>query len=508
MSQSLSLRRLLQILLTGFVGQGLTILTQLLVPPFFLRYYSSGIEMYGEWIILSSAVNYLGTLNYGVQTYASNEMTIRYGGGDIAGARVIQASAFRLLLLFVTIFAAGGLVVFVIPPGHLLPMLHHTSGPAAALTLYLLILQIGMNMFFSLLTNSYMAVGLLHRGNYISSAQRLLMILGMAAAIYRRSSFPVLAAVQLLSYVIFLLFALYDLRRIAPDLVPRLSAGSWTTVKAILKPSAHFGLIAVAGFLTWQGPTLLIGFVLGPAVVGVFNLVRVVFQMSRQLLSMASSVFAQDITLMVGRRDWPQLRRLYDLSERLVLFLIPVISIGSLLMCPLLFTVWLHKRSLYQPELCILMAIVSAVLGLKEHKTQFQSSSNEHEQLSTFSLIGYSAMLLISVPVMHRFGLPGFIITWLVWEMVQTAGVIRLNRRLFPAEHTFDTQLLLRFCAFIAVAFAAITLPALKEAHWPLPAGIASALGISALLALAAYFVFQIDEIRRLLMGRLRRRSA
>lgn len=502
----MSLRRLLQILLTGFVGQGLTVLTQLLVPPFFLRYYPSGIEMYGEWIILSSAVNYLGTLNYGVQTYASNEMTIRYGGGDVAGARVVQASAFRLLLLFVVIFAAGGLLVFVLPLAHLLP-LRHTSASAAALTLYLLILQIGLNMFFSLLTNSYMAVGLLHRGNYISSAQRFLMIVCMAIAIYLRSSFPVLAAIQLLSYLIFFAFALYDLRRIAPALVPSLRAGSWRTVKAILRPSAHFGLIAVAGFLTWQGPVLLIGFVLGPGVVGIFNLIRVVFQMSRQLLSMASSVFAQDITLMVGRKDWPQLRRLYDLSERLVLFLIPIISIGSLLMCPFLFTIWLHKRSLYQPELCILMAIVSAVLGLKEHKTQFQSSSNEHEQLSTFILAGYSIMLLVSIPVMHRFGLTGFILTWLVWEIIQTAGVVRLNKRLFPADYRFDTHLLLRFCGFIAVAFAAVAVPALHEASWSLPTGVAAAIAISATLAIFAYFVFQIDEIRKLLVIRYRRRN-
>ena len=502
----MSLRRLLQILLTGFLGQGLSILTQLLIPPFFFRFYPSGIEAYGEWIALSAAVNYLGTLNYGVQTYASNQMTILYGGGDIAGAKRVQASAFRLLLLFVTVFAVAGIAVFLLPVAGWL-RLHHVTPREASVTLYLLILQIGVNMFFSLLTNSYMAVGLLHRGNYISSAQRLLMILSMAAAILLHSSFPVLAAIQLLSYLLFFAYTLFDLRRIAPVLVPSLREGTWRDVKAILKPSGHFGLIAVAGFLTWQGPTLLIQRELGASVGAVFNLVRVVFQMSRQLLSMASSVFAQDITLMVGRKDWPQLRRLYDLSERLVLFLIPIVSIGSLLLCPFLFTIWLHKRSLYQPELCILMALVSAVLGLKEHKTQFQSSSNEHETLSTFILVGYTAMLLLSIPVMHRFGLPGFIVTWLVWETIQTAGVVRLNKSLFPADYTFETHLLLRFCGFITLAFAAVTLPALHEAHWPLAAGVVAAVGISAVLGLVAYFVFQMDDIRKLLVTRYQRRS-
>ncbi len=501
----MSLRRLLQILLTGFVGQGLTVLTQLLVPPFFFRFYPSGVEVYGEWLALSAAVNYLGTLNYGIQSYASNQITILYNGGDVPGARTIQASALRLLLLIAFVFAVAGLAVFVLPVATWL-RLRHVGANAAALTLYLLILQIGSSMFLNLLTNSYMAVGLLHRGNYIASAQRLLMILSMAIAIYFRSGFPILAGLQLASYLIFFAFTLIDLHRVAPDLVPNLSAGSWFTVGAILKPSGHFGLIAVAGFLTWQGPILVIQRVMGPGTVALFGVVRVVFQMSRQLLSMASSVFAQDITLMVGRQDWPRLRRLYDLSERLVLFLIPVVSIGSLLLCPLFFTVWLHKRNLYQPWLCFTMAIISAVLGLKEHKTQFQSSSNQHEELSTFILIGYSVMLAVSVPVMHRFGLTGFLLTWLAWEIIQTGGIIRLNTRLFPAEYRFGKHLLWRFCGFVTVAFTAVSWPALREASWSLSLGVAAAFGCSALLAAAAWPTFQMTEIFQLLRDRALRR--
>lgn len=176
------LKRILQLLFTGFLGQGLTVLTQLLVPPFFLRFYGAGVEVYGEWIALSASVNYLGTLNYGVQTYAGNRMTILYARGDAAAARAIQASAFRLLLLFLGVFAAGGMLVFCLPVAAIL-RLRHVSPDAAAWTLYLLILQIAANMFFSLLTNSYMAVGRLHRGNYIASGQRLAGIVCMAVAV-------------------------------------------------------------------------------------------------------------------------------------------------------------------------------------------------------------------------------------------------------------------------------------------------------------------------------------
>src|ERR1700680_1391026 len=99
----MKLGRILQLLLTSFLGQGITVISQLLLPPFFLRFL--GLEVYGEWIALSASVNYLGTLNYGIQTYANNEMTILYNRGDEEGAKTIQASAFRLLLLLFLLFA-------------------------------------------------------------------------------------------------------------------------------------------------------------------------------------------------------------------------------------------------------------------------------------------------------------------------------------------------------------------------------------------------------------------
>ena len=111
----MNLRRLLQILLSGFLNQGVTVVTQLVVPPLFLHYYASGVAAYGEWLALSAAVNYLGMLNYGIQSYANNEMTIRFNAGDRLGAKVVQSGAFRLLLLVTGIFVVAGSVVFDLP---------------------------------------------------------------------------------------------------------------------------------------------------------------------------------------------------------------------------------------------------------------------------------------------------------------------------------------------------------------------------------------------------------
>ncbi len=501
------LGRLLRLLLTNLMDRGITVFVQLVVPPFFLRTYANGVEAYGEWLALSASINYLQTLNYGVQTYANNQVTILYSGGDLQQAKAVQSSALRLLLLLALLLMLLGTVVFLVPVTGLLK-LRYVAPRAAELTVYLLIMQMAVAMIFDFLTNSFMAVGLLHRGGYWANAQRFTGVVLMAIALTNRAPFPVLAAAQLAPLLIFLWPVLLDVRRSAPRLAPSLRHGSWRQVAAIIRPSGQFGLIAIAGFLTWQGPLLLIELVLGPAAAGLFGLVRVVFQMSRQLLALASFAIGQDITLLVGQRNWRQLLRLYDLSERLVLFLVPIVSVGSLLMCPLLFAVWLHKRDLYEPLTCTLMAAVSAVLGIKEHKTQFQSASNQHRELSYFVLLGYATMLTVSVFAMKALGLTGFIVTWLVWEVIQTAFILRLNARLFPSDFRISTRPVARLAGLLAVSFLLAAGPAFLDKNWSLGFSALVAVGITASLGVASYFLFGADELVALLSARLRSRFA
>jgi O-antigen/teichoic acid export membrane protein len=503
----MNLGRIVQLLFSNLLAQLVSIFMQLVVPPLFLRFYANGIEVYGEWIALSASISYLHTLNLGVQTYASNQMTILYSAGDIPAAKTVQASALRLLLLLIILFVFGGLSVLLIPVDSLLK-LTHVAPFAARLTLYLLMVQMAVFMLFDFLINSYMAIRMLHRGGNWVNAQRFCSVLLMGVALWHRSSFAVLAAVQLGSLLLFLLLVFLDVRRTAPILLPSLRYGNWRQVADILKPSGHFGLIAIAGILTWQGPVLLIQIVLGPAAAGLFSLVRVVFQMSRQLLAITSWIIGQDISLLVGKQNWEQLRRLYDLSERVVLFLVPVISVGSLLMCPFLFAVWLHKRDFYDPLLCILMAMISAALGIKEHKTQFQSASNQHEALSYFVLSGYAIMLFVSFFSMRAFGLAGFLVTWLVWEIIQTGFVLRLNARLFPSGFGISARPVLRLSAFMAGAFALAAVPAWFDGGWSLGRVTAVAVGITALLAVAAYFAFGLEKVRTLVFSRMKGRFA
>jgi O-antigen/teichoic acid export membrane protein len=78
-------------------GQGLNVISQLLLPLIFLRHY--GVASYGEWLTLTATVSYLATLNFGLQTFVNNQVAICYNGGEIEETNTLQATALLLLLL-------------------------------------------------------------------------------------------------------------------------------------------------------------------------------------------------------------------------------------------------------------------------------------------------------------------------------------------------------------------------------------------------------------------------
>jgi hypothetical protein len=180
--------------------------------------------------------------------------------------------------------------------------------------------------------------------------------------------------------------------------------------------------------------------------------------------------------------------------------------VGLLLLAPLLFALWLHKRELYDPSLCSMMAIISAVMGLKEHKYQFQSSSNQHEKLSWLTLGIYALMLTGSVFLLPAVGILGFMSMWLAAEILQVAYIVRLNVQLFPPEFTISTAPVLKFLAVLLVVFSLAAWPAFQSIHWSLLSVVAVALPIVSITLTGSYFAFDLGEVRLVLLARLRRR--
>lgn len=498
-----ALTRILKNLGAMVAGRGVTIVQQLVLTPVFVRRY--GAAGFGEWGVLSGAVAALGMLNFGVQTYMNQDLAVRWGRGEIEGYKLRQSTALRLLLGVILTAMLLALVIFLLPIDQWLKL--DLTRRAAQATAYLLACQVLLNILNGYLAGIFMGVAMAHRGAYWNNFQALLTSLCLLAAVAFRMPFPVLAGVQVVTMLTAIVCVLVDLKRTAPEVFPTLSQWDGAAVKDILKPSGYFGLLTMCTFLAYQAPLVILQRVLGPVAVAGFIVMRLVFSMCRQILAIFTQSMGAEITTLFGRGDWPGLSRLYDYSERFIFFLIPVVNTAVLVGSPVVITLWMHKRAeLFSPYPYMLAAAISMVISLKEHKYQFQFSTNTHESLARIMFFSYLAMVVVSVGAVRAAGIVGFLWVWLATECVQMVRIVRLNVALFRVHERLELIYLQRLIGICAVALAGALLLLRRTSGMGLTAQAALAVAVGLVLTAVSWRVFRVGEVARQMSGRLRGR--
>ncbi|WP_263382864.1 lipopolysaccharide biosynthesis protein [Granulicella arctica] len=497
--------RILKNLGAMFTGRLLTVIQQVIVPPIFIaRYSTSG---FGEWGVLSGAVAAIGMLNFGVQTYMNQDLAVRYNRGDMEDYQVRQSTALRLLLGIILSAMVVCLVVFALPLDSYLRL--DIGRRATQLAAYLLACQVLLNILYGYLTGLFMGVALAHRGAHWGNFQTLLTSLSLLACVSLKLPFPILAGVQVITMLISIVCVLVDIRRIAPSLFPHIRYWDQAAVAAILKPSGYFGLITIANFLTYQAPLIVLQRSLGPVAVAGFIVMRLVFSMCRQILAMFTQSMGAEITTLFGRSDWPALVLLYDYSERFIFFLIPLVNTGVLMISPVLITVWMHKKAeLFSPYPYMLAAAISMVISLKEHKFQFQFSTNTHEELSKIMLGSYIVMTVLSLLLVPRAGVTGFLWIWLSAEVFQMIFIMRLNIKLFAAIEPLELTFLRRLIAICVPALLIALLLLQKTATFHLIWQVVIAVSAGGVIAAIAWQLFGVRDVIRRIMSQFSGRFA
>ena len=494
------LMRILKMVLAQGAGVAVILITQILLPPVFLHAY--GVSSYGEWLVLSATISYVATLNFGITTYASNELTILHQRGDSLQYRRLQASTLALVLVLIGIGIALTAGVSLLPLNTLLH-LRTINRAEAGLTALFLGLQMVAQILGGYYNNLFMVVQEMHRGTMWWNLRRLSATLVAAALALFHFSFAANAFGQFAAVLLVALASIVDLRRRMKGLPMGIRGADWATVKATLKPSGMFGMIFTQNFLLFQVPVILLQRLLGPDVVVVFTLSRTVFGTARQLLSVVTTAIAPEITFSFGSGDMKKLIEIFHYSERVVFSLIPVANLGAYLFSPLLLSIWLHRPGLFDQDTYILMALVSAVMSVREHKAYFQYSTNTHHRFAHIVFWGSLIMIAVSVPMTVRFGLLGFMYTWLASENVQMTLLYRENRKLFADDPSITIAPVLKLAAFTAASLApCMLLLDYARSHSLLVIAALATCG-TALLLTASWFVFGLGAVQNKIFSRV-----
>jgi hypothetical protein len=149
------------------------------------------------------------------------------------------------------------------------------------------------------------------------------------------------------------------------------------------------------------------------------------------------------------------------------------------------------------------LGLTVSVMAIKEHKYQFQFSSNKVADISYQTILTYTIMVIVAVPAMLAFGVLGFLVTWLACETIGLFLLLRLNDKLFGEEAILDHKLVYRLFAVLALGTAALYWPMYHITRLSFLLQGCAALVVSVSTLILCYWVFQADEVRDILWQKI-----
>jgi len=487
-----------------FAGMGITIATQLLLPPAFLHFY--GVSRYGEWLVLSGTLGYLSTLNFGVTTYASNELTMLHKRGEMVKYRELQGSTLALSLGMIGFGVLLSSLVFIIPIAKLLH-LSTMSQSEVALTAFFLGLSTLVNIIAGYYNSLFMVIEESHRGLTWSNVRTFGATLAAVGLAVFRVSFSTVAIGQFLIVLLLTLFSVHDLRRRMGDLPLGLQGANKKTAKSIIAPSGMFGMIFAQQFLTFQAPLIMLQWIVGPTVVVLFSTSRTILSTARQSLAKLTNAIAPEITFSYAHQNMNRLLKIFHYSEKVIFAGIPIANLGAYLFAPVLLEVWLRRPTLFDSYTYGLMALISGAISMRDHKQFFQFSTNQHKRLSIIVFFGNLLMVALSIPFTLKLGLNGFLYMWLLSELAQMALIYFENKKLFNNDPSISMIPVLKLGAVMAVSLplCAAMLTFARQRSLTMVAMVAT-LGLL-LVIVECYFVFGLKDVMDELRVRVRDRA-
>ncbi len=421
-------RRLIGTFGASALGPLVTILVQVINVPVMLRYW--GAHLYGEWLLISAIPAYLVLTDLGFGTAAGSDMTMRVHAEDSEGAIEIFQSI-TLLVLFVSFFL--GLLfsgaIFLLPVHRLL----HFSSMSPRET-RIALLFVCLNALVSIqwggITAAYRCAG---RYMFLVLSLNCIRVLEGASVLVLLvwHAGPVQLAMLMLSIsLVGTSWLLFMKARLIPWLPYGVRHVRWRCIRELWRPAISFLAFPTGGVASVQGMTMVVGLVLGPLGVAVFNPMRTLSRPAFLLTDAIKNSVWQELSAAYGQKNWDLARKLHRTACQASLWLALVISIALAIFGPRIFALWTHRRIVMDvPAFYILLGVV-LVNSVWNASSAVPLAGNKHQRLAIVYLACTSASLLLAYPLVMSFGLKGAGVALILSEFLMAFYVVHLSNKL------------------------------------------------------------------------------
>lgn len=401
----------------NFAGQLINLVSRLALPPLFLHAW--GVDIYGEWLLLSSFVAYLSLSDMGGQLYVVNRLTQAHASRDMDLFRTLLRTGLIVFLVMPAIFFLGFILFINLYHVESIFGIVKTSHQEVLWVLIILAFQFLFSLPQGMLLGVYRAVGMYPRGVMLGNLVSLLQLFLTALLLWEESSMTVIAGVQVIPCLLVALMALIDLEKKFPDLqIYSLKGASFHVALSFIRPSLYFLIIQLAQMISIQGAVLAVGAALGPAQVVLFGMLRTMVFSMRQILGLISHSAWPEITRLDTLGDKKKLRRLFlAVFHSTMLIAIGITTILHFFGNEI-FRLWLRDAVSYSQSAMDVLLVYVLFNVLWATCSHLPMALNRHAALARLSLLASVSSVALAYIGGIDFGLEGAVAGMLIGEAI------------------------------------------------------------------------------------------
>lgn len=424
MAQNLTARLLRGIGANAF-GQVVTVLIQLVSVPIFIRFW--GVNLYGEWLILSAIPAYFALSDVGFGSVAANEMTMRVAQGDRTAALSVFQSTWLLITcisLAIALILSG--IIWFIPLEQWLNLTHlnhwEVAGITLLLTLHVLVTQQG-----GLLNSGFRCEGNYAVGAFYYSLVRLCEFGSISIAVWLGAS-PLMAALVFLGMRTIMTVAMsLDLKKRSAWIKFGYAEASRDVIKRLAAPAIAFLSFPLGQALSLQGMVIAIAAILGAAPVVLFATLRTLSRFLLQLVGIFNSAIWPELSVAFGTQNLELARKLHHRSCQMALWVSALASLGLTIAGEQILKIWTGGKVVMDAPLFYLLLAVVVSNCLWGTSQMVPMATNQHQRVALRYITSTVIALLIAVILMPYWGLRGAAASLLLIDLFMTMYVIRYS---------------------------------------------------------------------------------
>jgi O-antigen/teichoic acid export membrane protein len=176
--------------------------------------------------------------------------------------------------------------------------------------------------------------------------------------------------------------------------------------------------------LSLQGTLLAVGYALGPVAVVVFSVARTVSRVALQMVQMVNTTFEPELSIAYGSGNYEVTRTLVRRACQLALLVAVAIIIIMLTFGPWFLTHWTGGRVPPSRGLLGILLLVVVFYALWSTSAGLITSTNQHQRLATYYIIGTSLTCISCYFFARAWGLYGAAASLLIAEIVMNLYVV------------------------------------------------------------------------------------